>query len=92
MKKIIVICSIAATLLLIIAAFPSAAETQIIKSKNENKFLNDPLKQKTGLTIEDAKEKISGAKWYPGFLIVQLIKGCVALILILLILLDIIEP
>ncbi len=30
--------------------------------------------------------------WYPGFLIVQLIKGVVALILVLLILLDLIEP
>lgn len=30
--------------------------------------------------------------WFPGFLIVQLIKGIIALIIILLILFDIIEP
>ncbi len=30
--------------------------------------------------------------WYPGFLIVQLIKGVAAFILVLLILLDLIEP
>lgn len=30
--------------------------------------------------------------WYPGFLIVQIIKGVIAFILIILILLDIIEP
>lgn len=30
--------------------------------------------------------------WFPGFLIVQLIKGIIAFILIILILLDVIEP
>ena len=32
------------------------------------------------------------AKWYPGFILVQIVKGIIALTLIILILLDIIEP
>jgi len=51
-----------------------------------------PTIAKEQAIFNEEQENTEDAKWYPGFLIVQLMKGAIALVLILLILLDIIEP
>ena len=81
-KKISIILCIAAALILTLASFPTTAEQINIKEAKEK--ISSELLEK----IEESKD----AKWYPGFIIVQLIKGAIALVIILLILLDIIEP
>ena len=53
----------------------------IYNEKGEEEFVKTVLTSENPLT-----------NWFPGFLIVQLIKGVIAFILVLLILFDIIEP
>lgn len=92
MKKTIVVFSIASVLIMILAAFPSVIAGKTIQPKNEDSYLFSLLKEKTDFNDEEIGNIVSKAKWYPGFLIVQLVKGVLALIIVLLILFDIIEP
>ncbi|MFO8077807.1 MAG: hypothetical protein R6U21_04120 [Thermoplasmatota archaeon] len=60
----------------------SVSQIQNMLSQSDMDFLQNAL------DTDDLQEPL----WYPGFLIVQLIKGVMAFFIILLILLDIIEP
>ena len=87
MKKSLVIFSIASVLLLVFASLPSTAKVQ--RPTFESSLLSKYLDEET---IEQIKENSEEPKWYPGWFIVQLLKGAAALILVLLILLDLVEP
>jgi len=92
MKKIIIFYCLSAILILIFASFSSIASAQATQLITRNKAISDILFQKTGITDDELEEKTSESQWFPGFLLVQIVKGIAALILILLILFDIIDP
>jgi len=50
------------------------------------------ISQADSETIQDTVNILDLPVWFPGFLIVQLIKGVIAFVIVLLILFDIIEP
>ena len=87
MRKSIIIFSITSVFLLVFASLPSTAKMQ--KTEIKNSILSKYLDEET---IEKITENSEEPKWYPGWFIVQLLKGAAALILVLLILLNLVEP
>lgn len=93
MKRKLIALSIISTLLLVFASFSSVACAQNITAEAQE--TNDKDKTPTQIKLdllESIKEKNTNEKWFPGFMLVQLVKGVLAFFLVLLILLDIIEP
>ncbi len=78
MKKTILI-AILFSMILIISTFPNVSASQYKREEIEKK-------------IDEITKENKESKWFPGFIIFQLIKGAVALVLVLLILFDLIEP
>ena len=87
MNKSTIIISIFSVFLLVFASFPYSAKVQKIDTKK--RLLSNYFDKET---LEKSTEKSEKTNWFPGWFIVQLLKGCIAFILILLILLDLIEP
>ncbi len=85
MKKTLILISMGAAFLLVLATFPSVVASQNIKYEKINNEDESKI-------LETAKEENTKTKWFPGFILVQLLKGVFALILTLLILLDLAEP
>ena len=82
MKKIIVFgCILASVLMITISLNP------VVGAKTSK--VNNLLDQIQSYISNDDETKPT---WFPGFLIVQLIKGVLAFFIILLMLLDLIEP
>jgi len=75
-----IILTLGAALILILASCSSVVGT------------NEKNNEKIDEILESFEENKLNSKWFPGFFIVQLIKGIMALILTILILLDMIEP
>ncbi len=91
MENNLVIISISAAFLLVLASFPLVVSTQNIEDKAANS--KDKVQNQIKLDLlESIKEKNTNTKWFPGFMLVQLVKGVLAFFLVLLILLDIVEP
>ncbi len=82
MKKKLIILSITTAFLLLITQFSTVTATKEILDEKE-------IKTKI---LDYIKEKDTNTKWYPGFMIVQLIKGVLGFIVVLMILLDLAEP
>ena len=83
MKNKLIMISISAAFLLVLASFPSSTATKnIVDERYRNKLE----------LLESLKEQNTNEKWFPGFLIVQLIKGVIAFVLMLMILLDLAVP
>ena len=78
MKKITMV-SFFFSAILILSIFTSVSASKCIKED-----LNEKLEALT--------KKNKESDWFPGFFIFQLIKGAIALVIILLILFDIIDP
>ncbi len=78
MKKIMSIAVFFSAILLL------SMFTNVSASKSVREELNKKINR-----IMDEKEE---SKWFPGFIIVQLIKGAIALVVVLLVILDLIEP
>ena len=96
MRRIIILFAFISSLLIVFSFFPS-----VVSGSNTNNKIKSSLtkilsrqidEEELNKIIEELNENDSENKWYPGFLIVQLIKGIAAFILVILILLDIIDP
>jgi|GEM_PF-6225789 len=77
MRKKIGLFAAISTFLLICIAFAGVVEAESIQQQSTSAF---------GTFLEDISD------WFPGFLLVQLLKGVLALIMVLLILFDLIDP
>jgi len=77
MKKIMGFGALICAVFLVGIAFSGVVEAESIQKQSLKSF---------------PQALTNATDWYPGFLIVQLIKGVVAFILVLLILFDLIEP
>ena len=86
MKNKLVVVSICAAFLIIIASFPSVVASNNIED----------IKETIKLDKVDLLDLIQGENnstgWFPGFMLVQLVKGVLAFFLVLMILLDLAEP
>ena len=78
MKKITTIAFFFSTVLIL----------SMFTNVSASKCVTEELNEKIQKIIEEKEE----SKWFPGFMIVQLIKGAIALVLVLLVLFDLIEP
>ena len=84
MKNIFVMISLSAAIFLVIASFPSSLAT------NEN--IDKKLGGNNLDILEQIKDEKHNTKWFPGFILVQLLKGIIGFVVILMVLLDLAEP
>ena len=84
MKNIFVLISLSAAIFLVIASFPSSLAT------NEN--IDKKLGGNKLDILEQIKDEKHNTKWFPGFILVQLLKGIIGFVVILMVLLDLAEP
>lgn len=72
---------------MLLSVFPSVAAVQTENSEKKMFILNIIKHFK-----ETKTKDIETTDWFPGFIIVQIIKGIIAFIVVLLILFDLIDP